>query len=280
MAITIHFLNRNNFRDEGVRVYRSPTPFDVESLPPVHDTIASGATEYTDQDTVRGDVFYYLLETFNDRDSAFSELLQAKALPIDVGLGPQDLIAGDTRAGFFGEVSAGELITGNNLATLIGLTSGTAQHTNEPWLKFIHQGKILFIAKKPYRHTISWNQLHAQDLVYGETTVEVFGDIYKCRLLTGGDADPASEAGGEWNDLIYPIHVDDPQERAWAQYTDADLVIRASTGRYSWCQETSAISSTAHVARGSDGVLTFNINNSSSSNTLVGWRPVLELIQD
>ena len=87
-----------------------------------------------------------------------------KASPsVELGIGPTELIAGDMQAGFFGEVLASELFTGPELASEINLTAGTAQWDNEP-----------YVAKKPYRHSISWDSIAAVNAVYGgENDAEV-----------------------------------------------------------------------------------------------------------
>lgn len=264
---------------DGIRIYRSLEPFGKESLPAVHATIAGDADGYEDPDVMADQIYYYLFEQFKGSETYFTR--QHYLLTYRDG----------QASAFLGEVSASELINGFDLAARIGLTVGTAQHDDEPWLKFIHQGKVLYIAKKPYRHNLSWDAIHAQGAVFGTgvSVVEINGATYRCRLLTGANEDPTTAAAGtnpagtedsEWNRLLYPVHVDDPEGRAWAQYTDADLHTRSThgNGAYSWCQETNATNAAQRVFRGSSGVLDFSFTSSSNSSTLYGWRPVLELI--
>ena len=153
------------------------------------------------------------------------------------GPGPQQLIAGDMAAGFFGEVSAGELFSGDNLAFITGITEGVSQNSESGWLKFAHNNKIKYIAKKPFRHTISWDHIYSRGLVYGIdgdgqyprgtstnqlVKVAKSGAEFAVRLATGAGADPFPESdplfftadmyqmdvggGSEWNELIYRIH--------------------------------------------------------------------------
>lgn len=159
------------------------------------------------------------------------------------GPGPQTLQAGDMNDGFFGEVSASELFSGDELSLTLGVTGGTSQNSDAGWLKFASNGKILFIAKKSFRHSISWDHIYSRGLVYGTddngenprgtpknqyTTVERSGNQFAVRLLTGGNADPvdASDSrfladdmpqldlggGSEWNRLMYRIHQDVPTD--------------------------------------------------------------------
>ena len=187
------------------------------------------------------------------------------------------LLAGDMDSGYFGLVSAGELISGTALASSIGLSNGAAFNSDAGWFKFAFRKKILFVAKKPMRHTISWDHIDAVGAVFGAATVTIGGLTYKVRLLTGGNNDPASEAGGEWDELIYGIHGSQPPD--WDNYTDAGIGVGGTLdGRYNWCQETSSSNSAYRVNRGGSGVAYFGTNSVASASARYGWRPVLELV--
>ncbi|ASV44449.1 hypothetical protein PBI_SCTP2_434 [Salicola phage SCTP-2] len=228
-----------------------------------------------------------------------------KASPsVELGIGPTELIAGDMQAGFFGEVLASELFTGPELASEINLTAGTAQWDNEPWLKFAYKGDILYVAKKPYRYDLSWDDIDAVDAVYGgENDAEVAksGYNFKVRLLKGASNDPTSweydsgaadgtsnsrydpteAVGSEWNDLIYRIHQDTPTNQEgnnWANYTDSDIVVGSGDGRRTWCQETPSYNTLRRVGRGHTSLSYFDADTSSYSNSYYGWRPCLTLI--
>jgi len=214
--------------------------------------------------------------------------------------GSAKLIAGDGEEGFFGEVSASELITGDALASECGISQGTSQHSTAGWLKFALDGKILFVAKKPIRHTISWDTINTADCVYGNKTIQIGGLTYKVRLMKGALTDPAlynasdkGAIGSEWNRLMLPIHVNAPSNWAYPanvdsptkdwgiDYTDEDLHTHSvyGNGHCSWCQETDNTASYFHIYRGSSGV------SSSASDMFYppgldfGWRPVLEYVE-
>ncbi|NWN92306.1 hypothetical protein HLV39_12470 [Marinobacter adhaerens] len=166
-------------------------------------------------------------------------------MPDLYGPGPQTLIAGNMTDGFFGEVSSGELFSGDDLALILGVTEGVAQNSDAGWLKFAEDNEILFVAKRNFRHSISWDHLYSRGLVYGTdddgqaprgtptnqyTTVERSGNRFAVRLLTGANADPFDDtdplfftedmhqldigAGSEWNRLIYRVHQDVPGDPA------------------------------------------------------------------
>lgn len=194
------------------------------------------------------------------------------------GPGNTTLLAGNNDAGWFGEVPAASLITPAALSTAVGMTYGTAINSSYGWLKFVYGGKILFIAKRPIRYNLSWNNINALNLVYGAKTIVIGGRTYKVRLILGGNADPASNNGREWDRLIYPV----TSERggAWANYSSSDLVYGSGDGRYSWCQEKISGNTSNALCRGGASLTSFGSGNpASSANANYGWRPVLELVE-
>lgn len=214
--------------------------------------------------------------------------------------GPNRLIGGSLQAGFYGEVPTSEFITGDELARIIGLKAGVSQNSNEPWLKFSYMGKVEFVAKKPFRHSISWNNINAVNAVFGNRIIEISGSKYKIRLMKGkteGKQNDSSSYGGainresEWNKLMLPLHqkapsnwsykdnVNSPTENWNVGYTDNDLLTTRSAGdgSYSWCQEYGE-STIYRMIRGSYGVSYANSNVPEYDAKSQGWRPVLELV--
>lgn len=213
--------------------------------------------------------------------------------------GSEFLLAGDSIEGFFGEVTAAELITGDALASEVGISAGTSQNSTAGWLKFALDDKIIFVAKKPIRHTISWDNIDAADCVYGNKTVVIGGLTYKVRLMKGALTDPSlydtadrGAIGSEWNRLMLPIHVNAPSSWAYPgyvasptkdwgiDYTDEDLLTHNTygDGSYSWCQEVRNTNASYRVVRGGSGVSFSNANTSSFAPATLGWRPCLELV--
>lgn len=226
--------------------------------------------------------------------------------------GSEFLVAGTMEEGFFGEVPASELITGDALASECGISQGTSQHSTAGWLKFAYKGKIQFIAKKPIRNSISWDAINTAKCVYGDSgdkTVVINGLTYKVRLMRALEPtnDPktiASAASGvvnhysEWNRLMCQIH-EEAINGSWGypdniesdigilehslgsgsqgMYSDADLIVASGNGRASWCQEMST-STSYRLHRGYAGVSRSAGNPSSAALAYYGWRPVLELV--
>ena len=226
--------------------------------------------------------------------------------------GSKFLIAGTMEEGFFGEVPASELITGDALASECGISQGTSQHSTAGWLKFAYKGEIQFVAKKPIRYSISWDAINTANCVYGDNgdkTVVIGGKTYKVTLMRALEPsnDPKTVASAnngtanhhsEWNRLICQIH-EEAINGSWGypnniesdigilehnlgngsqgMYDDTDLVVESGNGRLSWCQEMGT-STTSRLCRGNFGVSHSSNYSSSFSISNYGWRPVLRLV--
>ena len=155
-------------------------------------------------------------------------------MPLPIGYGIPGPGCGQydpvTDTGYYGEVAAADLITGDALASLIGLTAGSSQYSNAGWFKFYvgpaaacnrnnnGYAYVAYVAKMPNRLSISWDQINAVNAVYGNRREPILGMNCQVRLITGAEADPTDypanntscldDAGinSEWNELFYRIH--------------------------------------------------------------------------
>lgn len=200
------------------------------------------------------------------------------------------------------------LPTGTSLAQTLGIGNTTPEvliNNNSGWLKFVHKGKIKYIAKKPFMHTVSWNDIAKAEAVYGNRTVRIGSRLFRVSLLSGAEADPSSwttsstatdnkGAGSEWNELVYRVNVGVPISGSatyqggkqvglnWWNFTNADMVMTSANGNgsYTWCRETPAFDTAVRVGRGYGSLSVFDIIPSSSASTDYGWRPCLTLVSD
>lgn len=216
---------------------------------------------------------------------------------------------------FIGEILTSELITGDKLANDIGLIKGTAQYSNEAWLKFIKTDTngiftVLYVAKKPYRHSVSWNNINEVGAVFGDKLktqeLSINGNRYKVRLIEGSSIDPTNNIGkdlwgSEWNKMLLPIH-EDAIDLNWdypnnvepniislnhsngtgkdGRYTDDDLaLINTHRGSYSWTQGIYKSNPVVRQIRGYDGVSFSGGTAYDKPGSDYGWRPVLELLK-
>lgn len=204
---------------------------------------------------------------------------------------------------FFGEVSSDELISGEDLALKVGLTTGNSVNNDVGWLKFMYKGKVQFVAKKNIRMAISWTNLISSGLVYGDKTVEIKGLKYKVRIPRAisedilpdakekkKDIKPSDYHFSEWNTLFghiseqapsswaYPARVNSPIPRLQRYYTSDELDF---TTNCSVCQEIII------NYQGEDRSVNKGLKDMSGEWLAVpttpmgvfGWRPVLELVE-
>lgn len=137
-------------------------------------------------------------------------------------IGPMELVAGDLKAGFYGEaeIDNSDIIEKLELEWL----NGTPQNLDTAWLKFSLDGDCVFIPKKPILSNC-WTVSNANESKWHE------GSKAKISGLNF-TASPMTKL--TWEKLIVPIHEDFGE--FW-EYTDEDLQTGANyegTGRGAW----------------------------------------------
>jgi len=225
-------------------------------------------------------------------------------------------LVGNTYGIFLGEVPSNNFIDGDSLAKHIGLTKGVFCNVDAPWLKFILDGNIIYVAKKPIMYSVSWEHIYQAGAVYGtndngsnpsganriqDANINVDGFSLDVTLLRGANTVPtgtdftgydlAFTHSSEWNRLMYPIHsgihttTSNPSTPSvpyarWASYSDGDLLVHRDfgNGSLSWTQETPA-TSTQRLLRGFPGITNVNRFTATFTGTVIGWRPCLRLAQ-
>lgn len=179
--------------------------------------------------------------------------------------GPKILTGGTAGLGFYGVTPAIDLISGEELCDLLGITAGTLQHSDEGWLKYANGGTIDYVAKKTIKYGIPWNDINAANAIFGDRVIEINGMLFAVRLLSTE----------EWNMLMYPVHEDFGE---WAQFTDEELLVHNSfgSGSYSW---TSTPSGSNRIIRGDNGVTNSGNYSPTNWNSNMGFRPVLTFLR-
>lgn len=239
----------------------------------------------------------YHLSGIDDKNgvSHFNYMLSGANAP-----GPQKLVGGDMDAGFFGEVSTDELVDGLEIAEMVELSAGIPQFTNEPWLKFASEGKIIFKSKKTYRNGANWHDLDKLGLVFGEKEVVIDNNKYKVRLLKGSTLEEADTSNSydsfnsEWNKLMLPIHEksvngnwkmnnkENSKVESWGiNYTDRDLHTfhKNNAGTAHWVQTArKGTEEKYHMYRGWYDVSYAYFDYAKSNYNNYGWSPVLEFV--
>lgn len=154
-----------------------------------------------------------------------------------------------------GEVLGSQLISMSNLTTLVGMnTVGTAINQDSTWLKYVIKGKSHYVAKKPIRLNVSWDNLNNKNIVNGSKLIEIGDGLYRIRLLKGTAQNPAQNVvtgydspftyTSEWNQLLYHVHngnyyggntlaSEGISVGDWAQFSDGDLGLGNPLPRWS-----------------------------------------------
>jgi hypothetical protein len=185
---------------------------------------------------------------------------------------------------FFGEVSTKQLFGERNTILNYFNPEGKNMNVSTDYLKFKDEnGSILFVAKIPIKHSISWNSINGgsttQDpgsinsAVYGSMQRDINGNIYKIRLLTGGNANPATDPGGEWDRLIVGLNTYDLNI-----YNDSYFGNTPRKGISSWVQEQYGYTPSFRANRGYVNISLFSFKTSANSLSQCCWRTVLEWV--
>ena len=164
------------------------------------------------------------------------------------------------------------------------------------WREVNIGSKKLLIADRNILAQVSWDDLNAQNLIFGKE-ITIDGQQYKLRVLTGGaerreGGSGTSYAGGklpnEWDDIIVNEggYTGLPNPSA----TDLDSTLNDTDKvsshnqfwnwyyMYSWCQETYLHSTATRANRGYYSARYWNNNSAATHNVDIGWRPVLEVL--
>lgn len=129
------------------------------------------------------------------------------------------------------------------------------------WLKL---GDI-WVCDRNILQGISWETLNEKGFVFGKE-VEIDGEKYKMRLLTGSDGNDYGEGcDNEWDRLM-------------SEYNEGNKVLHFNN-MYSWCQETDCDYSSNRSLRGYVSARYCNYDDATNSDADVGWRPVLEKLK-
>ena len=199
---SVSFTLRNN-DDETAVVYYEVN----DSTPDIQVTLAPNATTNRTISGLSGGTGYTLFARAKQSNENFSSTVSTGfTTDFNFGPGPTSVIAGNSTTGFFGEVSQstfGKTMT--SVMADLGITEGTAFNTSENMLKFVHNGTIKYINKKPIRYSISWDHIASKINVYGGTTMTFGGNSYKVRLMRGW-----GQVSGSTSSLTTPNYQNGP----------------------------------------------------------------------
>lgn len=168
MSIKLSWPDVNAAVADSIKVYRSTGPIDPLNLPAPLVTLAGNALQYEDTAVVRGTIYYYRVAAFKGADMVISSDQIHGYFP-NSGPGPQTILRGDWKRGYFGKVPIAEFLTAADAKALCGLAAGTAVADTilTYWNKFILDGKILFIPPCAATAGVVWKNIYDAGLMYG-----------------------------------------------------------------------------------------------------------------
>lgn len=251
MSVRLSWGSQNAAIADSVKVYRSDTPMDPNTMPAPLATVAGSAVTYDDDTIVRNTTAYYRVGIVRGAEEMLSPEFIMGHYP-DSGPGPKTLLRGNWKCGYFGTVTASLMPAISETLSQLGITgvATPADGNLTFWHKFIRNGKILFVPNYSFALSITWIQLYNYGVVYGTndngslpvdiTTFQGYtGLVNQNRQVTFGSyafrprlpkwsdkptnvyIAPADMAVSEWNDLMARLgtnSVTAPQDK-WGDAT-------------------------------------------------------------
>ena len=146
------------------------------------------------------------------------------------------------------------------------LTSAMA--TTEEYAQQNKYPHSLFVADYAVTHTVSWNGLNDEGLIFGKNYASG-GVDYTLRAPSVGSN--ATGSGDSQRGV--------PQSNEWDTMLNKNSgYIKNWNGIYSWGQDTTRYNSSFRAVRGFISARLWDLNNAASSISHVGFRPVLEIL--
>ena len=142
--------------------------------------------------------------------------------------------------------------------------------TTEAYAQQYKYAHSLFIADYAVTHTVSWDDLNTKSLIFGKDFA-AGGVGYTLRAPSVGSARTGSSEPYRGT----------PQSNEWDRMLDKDeRYIKNWSNMYSWGQDTSYYQSETVAVCGNSSARYRNVITATSSYSILGFRPVLELPTD
>jgi hypothetical protein len=302
MSIKLSWTNKNT-QPVTTTIYRSDTKIDRANLPAPLVVLSNNETSYIDTTAIQGNTYHYVFKTTNGTETIISRDQAIQAAETR-GPGSNTFLFGDRELGLYDTISPDAFITSTNLNTLVGSAVTTVNTGVNLWYKYARRGKVYMVPNRVVGYGCGWNALQAKNLVDG-LVVQIAGYNWKVRLMRGwSEADSAlalpSKALGsvdmgtytqtnEFNDFVYPMAAATPPTQRlpnWEQTavtglynTNGAVVVcveKVLEGDMIAARSFTAISTTERTKLAGAA---FNSYSLASNTTILGWWPVLELVE-
>lgn len=299
MSVRVKWLNRNTDYD-SITVYRDTKTIDPAALPAPLAVLSGGETDYLDTTAPTRTLLYYLIALKKGSETTYSSPKPTVNIGY-TGPGPQNILFGDWRFGYFGSILATEFFTGLEVTTPLGVAGGI-NVANMVWHKFAFKGKVLYFPSAHISTTVGWNYLYSKGLVFGvdgdgptghsnpvtnQMKKVVKGDDqFIVRLprtnntpgYVAGTLDVNSGADVAEYALMYSIQNGATGMGANAILGAATLVANASRGPVAEFQAGALTQGCNHYEANSWTINVANPSNCQRSSNTHLWRPVLEYV--
>ena len=158
---------------DSVVIYRDIAPISIVALPSPLATLPGNAETFEDTTAALGKVYYYMVSLVAGPNQSYSSNYEVGHFST-TGPGPQDLMRGTWKRGFFGVVAEEEMFSWAEIKAQCGFTTAHAQSKTNGWLKLAYNGKVLFWPLNFYANTMSFKEIYDRGCALGEDTVGTF----------------------------------------------------------------------------------------------------------
>lgn len=302
MPIKVEWVDTNPGTTEYV-LYKQDTPILDTALPAPLATITAPTKFYLDTATPRGKIFYYRVGSKQGTDMALTPNKALSYLPY-TGPGPQAIMRGDLSAGYFGKIPISQLFGQDEIYRMSGLTTGLPvaglNDTTAYWFKLAYKGKVIYVPNRNLYYSLSFRQLYAAGLVYGDVPEAQWPADIKTRLGTVPQYKTVTKGQTQFLLRLPSTRLDHTlQTNVLAEYTNAEFDYAIAPNHasrtqkpansYTWGDEGSdtaysftmdILGANGLILRGGPGQDTVYASAATvdTTTTALCWRPVLELV--
>lgn len=296
MSITLTWKNPETPVDSIV-IFRSVDPFDEYELPEPHRTLPGDSEMFVDEDVDVGATYHYRIGVERGGDVAVGELRRVINYGY-TGPGPQKLLTGDDRLGYYGTVGESDFISSLELLWELlperAVDIGTNPIPELEWHKLIIDAKVLFIPSVTMAVNVTWEQLYARGLINGDgnegspssgvepvlqnARINVRDSVFSVRLPRGTleghytDVSEIADSGyvDEYSKIFYALANPDNVIEGGVRLASVDLSTQEC-----WMQDYQGSEKTIGTTR----LTRSGLNSNNRSRTAAyGWRPILEYL--
>lgn len=180
---------------------------------------------------------------------------------------------------YYGAMDNEDLINSSDLLLKSSFTQGIQFNLDFQWLKFKFDDRIIYIASKPIRHSVLYENLRWANVLDGTKTFEHKGYTFGCGLLGGmtpGGTGPITQVN---TDVIPPWSVGSEWNRTLVWLSELEPTLNLMSNSINYCREEDPDRSNASVFRGYYGIRSGGyVTKDGSATSAKVWRPMLTLM--